>query len=258
METDNEFDKVFRSKLTGFEAEPSADAWSGIEDKLNARKRKVTTVPLLGIAASILIVLSAGLLFIPHKSKTDGRHLVKNKVSRVNQPLNVPEIEKNAERRIVKSKTGKTIPAQTIAVNKVQQPYLVKYEAVKIKDTELKQSPVIELSGHPLAGSIRQNKQELINPVVIVKEVPPIEQSLNEKINEKPVLAAAQLPVADEPVAETVKPKHKIKTFGDLVNVVVGKVDKRKDKLIEFTDVDDDESTITGINLGVLKIKKEK
>ena len=133
------------------------------------------------------------------------------------------------------------------------------YEAVKIKNPELKQSAVIELSDQPLRGSIRQNKQEVINPELIVKEVPePIEQPVNEKLNDKPVLAAAQLPVADEPVAETVKPKHKIKTFGDLVNVVVRKIDKRKDKLIEFTDVDDDESTITGINLGVLKIKKEK
>jgi hypothetical protein len=35
-------------------------------------------------------------------------------------------------------------------------------------------------------------------------------------------------------------------------------VDKRKDKLIEFSSKDDDESLITGINLGIIKVKKEE
>ncbi|RYE28502.1 MAG: hypothetical protein EOP42_16695 [Sphingobacteriaceae bacterium] len=58
--------------------------------------------------------------------------------------------------------------------------------------------------------------------------------------------------------AEKVKHKH-IRSFGDVVNLVMAKVDKREDKLIQFTDTDDgDESTVTGINLGIINIKKEK
>jgi hypothetical protein len=50
--------------------------------------------------------------------------------------------------------------------------------------------------------------------------------------------------------------KHGIRNFGDIVNLVVAKVDKRKDKVIEFSDDDEDGSSITGINLGVIKVKK--
>jgi hypothetical protein len=41
------------------------------------------------------------------------------------------------------------------------------------------------------------------------------------------------------------------------LNVVIAAVDKRKDKVIEFSNTDGDESSITGINLGIIKIKKE-
>ena len=53
-----------------------------------------------------------------------------------------------------------------------------------------------------------------------------------------------------------VKRKHKIHSFGDLVNLVVDKVDKRKDKVLEFTDDGDGDSNLTGVNLGIVKIKK--
>ncbi len=51
--------------------------------------------------------------------------------------------------------------------------------------------------------------------------------------------------------------KHRVRTFGDMLNVVIAAVDKRKDKVIEFSNTDGDESSITGINLGIIKIKKE-
>jgi len=74
----------------------------------------------------------------------------------------------------------------------------------------------------------------------------------------KPALSGIQLPVSDKQDAALMKANHKIRSFGDLINVAVAKIDKRKDKIIEFTDDDDDESTLTGINLGIIKIKKGK
>jgi len=58
----------------------------------------------------------------------------------------------------------------------------------------------------------------------------------------------------------SIKVKHKrIRSIGDVVNLVMAKVDKREDKLIQFTDSDDgDESNVTGINLGIINLKKEK
>ncbi|NNU34325.1 hypothetical protein HK413_09510 [Mucilaginibacter sp. S1162] len=45
-----------------------------------------------------------------------------------------------------------------------------------------------------------------------------------------------------------------------MVNALMAKIDKREDKLIEFSDSDDDEngSDLTGVNLGLIKIKKQQ
>jgi len=51
-------------------------------------------------------------------------------------------------------------------------------------------------------------------------------------------------------------PKRKIRSIGGLVNYVVGKVDPRDDKVIEFTD-NDEGTEVSGINLGLLKIKSK-
>jgi hypothetical protein len=68
------------------------------------------------------------------------------------------------------------------------------------------------------------------------------------------VLASTPVPVEKtKPVAK----KHGIRNFGDLVNLVVAKVDKRKDKLIQFTDSDDDESMISAVHIGAVKIKRD-
>jgi hypothetical protein len=73
----------------------------------------------------------------------------------------------------------------------------------------------------------------------------------------KPVALTAQLPQADKAIAAAPVKKRRIRSLGDLINVVVSKVDKRKDKIIEFSNTDDDEATITGVNLGIIKIKKQ-
>ena len=45
--------------------------------------------------------------------------------------------------------------------------------------------------------------------------------------------------------------------MGDLINFVVDKVDKREDKLIRF-DTDDDNSSLIGINIGMIRFSKKK
>jgi hypothetical protein len=46
--------------------------------------------------------------------------------------------------------------------------------------------------------------------------------------------------------------------LGGIINTIVAAVDKRDDKLIEFTDNDDDDgSRVTAVNLGIFKIKKQ-
>ena len=50
---------------------------------------------------------------------------------------------------------------------------------------------------------------------------------------------------------------RKVRGVGGLVNFVISQVDKREDKLIEFTESDEG-TEVSGINLGLLKIKSKK
>ena len=59
------------------------------------------------------------------------------------------------------------------------------------------------------------------------------------------------------PDESEVRGQRKIRSIGSLVNFVIAKVDKREDKLIEFKDSDEG-SEVSGINLGLVKIKGKK
>ena len=119
------------------------------------------------------------------------------------------------------------------------------------------QQPLLAMSETP--EEIKQAvapKETLLNTTVSangsITAVAP-QQMVTQDQSKSQVIA--QVP-ATEQTSKPVK-KHGIRNFGDMVNLVIAKVDKRKDKVIEFSDTDDGDS-ITGINLGVIKIKKEK
>ncbi len=84
---DNDFDDLFRSKLEGFEAAPSANVWAGIDAELNSKKRKKILVPFLSVAASIIVLVGAGLFFIPQKQPVINYHTVKKGSTHTPQPV---------------------------------------------------------------------------------------------------------------------------------------------------------------------------
>ena len=61
-EKNNELDNMFKNAFDGFEMEPSARVWDGIEQELDKKKKGVVInwTARLSIAASILIILSVG------------------------------------------------------------------------------------------------------------------------------------------------------------------------------------------------------
>ena len=64
---DKEFDDLFRSKLDNFEMEPSAQVWQNIDAELDGKKKKGSLFTLLSIAASIIMLIATGILFMPKK-----------------------------------------------------------------------------------------------------------------------------------------------------------------------------------------------
>ena len=84
---DKEFDNVFSTKLNDFEVEPSKALWQGINDGLGNNNRK-KVLPFLGIAASIIVLIAAGVVFFTQKTTVVKSHVVKDKVA-VDHPAKI-------------------------------------------------------------------------------------------------------------------------------------------------------------------------
>jgi hypothetical protein len=257
---DKDFDELFRQKLDSFEIKPSAQVWDNITGEMNTGKRKKMLVPFFSIAASIIVLVTAGLLFIPHKASVT----VKKPV-----PENIVKV-KAGNTTIATAKNNNTVLKQPAAlqtnspVNRLASS--VNKNAVKNNRIQAAQpgnstnKTVINNNENMLAAE--PQKREVITAVVPDSETPlTTDQHIDEHITFKtqPNLIAAKAQLMNRPDGTPVKAKRGIRNLGDIINVVVAKVDKRKDKLIVFSDKDDDDdANITGINLSVLKSKKDE
>jgi len=259
---DNEFDDLFHSKLDGFEMEPSANVWQSVNDELQSRKRKRVLVPFLSIAASIIVLVTAGILFIPQKGSVITKHSAQTGIVKASSVTNVIA---QASNKPISTPNVKPAETKSVPINRIASTH--KTESAKVTPVENvaianKQESPVKPAEQPVIASvtIKPDGKDVVVPGNETKFVPKQQAEETTAFTTKPVLIADQLPVQNKPaIVPEVKPKHRIHTFGDLVNVVVAKVDKRKDKVIEFTNKDDeDESSLAGVNLGVIKFKKEK
>jgi hypothetical protein len=246
---DKEFDQLFSAKLDNFEAEPTGQVWDGIVEGLDGKRRYKMLVPYLSIAASIIVLAAAGILFIPQKTTVNPRHPDKNNIAKTTQPVSAAPV--------IKPDTLKAQPQ-----NAAQQPAVVNSIAVvkhvKPVDIAVNKNPApvvveaqipVKQQEQPVLAAVQQ-KQDVINPVLPDNSI---------SLATKPALTANALTANNKPDdAAVAKPKRKAHGIGGLLNAVIATVDKRKDKLIEFTDSDDDETNVMSINLGAFKSKRER
>ena len=241
---DNELDHLFHSNLEGFEMEPSAKVWQNIDAELQTGKRwKIILMPFLSVAASIIVLITAGILFISRKTP-----LVKNN----------PPVKKTA---VVAAIVKPQVTQTAIAANPVNQSNRIR--SVK-KNIAVRQQPVANTTiSQPspvtppvqlVIADVPQKHDDNVQNVKIDTAV--IAQTIPSVQTIKPATIASNIPAA-APATKPAGKKHRIHSFGDMMNVVIAAVDKRKDKFIEFSDTDDDESTITGVNLGIVALKKQ-
>jgi hypothetical protein len=256
---DNEFDKLFRSKLDDFETEPSAGVWPGIASKLEENRRRKILVPFLRIAASIIILVTAGILFIPTKTKVNIKKPHQDKIAKTSQQTIKSGIEKDTSKAIIKSSDAGKSPIALNTANKAVKMHHAKVTDIIYKDGQHEKQQKINATDETLLAATPQKQNDIISntgpdqPAHITLKQPDNEIT-SPKV--KPVLIATQSPGSTEPDSASLKTKHKVRSLGGFINAMVGKVDKRRDKVIEFTDDDDEESNIIGINLGIIKLKK--
>lgn len=258
---DKELDRLFQQKLDDLEIQPSAQVWQGINAELNAGRRKGILLPWLSAAAGVILLITAGILFIPKQPvKHNDRP---TEIVKTHQPVKQPVVVTvepvvpptpaqnkvpanpviapvNIIAHVNKAKTKSNLtPSTSQPVNPVPSPVAAHTDEPLLANAPAADYPVVKASAPDTATQISL-KSAIIN---------------SEKV--QPVLIA-QIPSHAAPVTAKPVRKHRIRSLGDVFNVVIAAVDKRKDKVIEFSNTDEDDATITGLNLGFIKVKKEK
>ncbi|MGZ3753965.1 MAG: hypothetical protein ACXVAY_21000 [Mucilaginibacter sp.] len=261
---DNEFDKLFHSKLNDFEAEPSGRVWDEVSGELTSGKRKKVLISILSAAASIIVLTTVGMLYFPQKTRIDIKPPAgKGNVVKVRGMSHVDSIaENNNDQQEPEHKNVLVHQQNKAAVAVIRKPVLPKSQPKAIANV----NPVEAVQPDQTAGrgdvlismQPKENVPNLVTPVGGAMEIhPPVEEKL--QVISKATLPTNQLSAVKKPDNTPLKPK-KIRRLGDFLNFVVAKVDKRRDKIIEFasTDDDDDETRVSGVNLGIVKIKNDK
>jgi hypothetical protein len=254
---DNELDKLFQSAINDHEIEPSAHVWTDITARLDADKRKRSLVPFLSIAAGIMLLVTIGILFIPKAVQVNDQHsskkMAKNTlpVNKVNPVVRQADQQNKNDKKVVIAPVNSLASVKNIKEGKGTVPHK---EAIGPEQKPDITKPTAEPE---LVLATRGN--DLVNPVV-----PDIDNAIKPTVDNvhvlesKPQLTAMQLPPVNKTKAAAPVKRHRIRSLGDVFNVMIAAVDKREDKIIEFSNTDEDDATITGVNLGIIKVKKEK
>lgn len=244
--SDKEFDELFRGKFSSFEAEPSDRVWGRISEDLRQSQKKTLFTPAWMAAASIVVVIGAAIWF--------------SKPSETIKLRGTTEPEQVAKAAVVPSRPSRVKEAagesffrklSSLKMNHDRQAEY--YESIKSRKRVPEQQQLVnetEITEHKVqTEALSYVDDRRISPVA-----PPATVVMHD--TSKPVLALANVEreVKESAVAETERSTSGIRSMGDLVNFVVAKVDKRKDKVIEFSE-NDEGTLISGINLGLIKIK---
>ncbi|RFZ95488.1 hypothetical protein D0C36_08190 [Mucilaginibacter conchicola] len=257
---DKDFDRLFSDKLGNLEVEPSRGVWKGISAELDSNKRRPLGI-YLSIAASLLVMLTVGIYFLTRNEEVKPKQQIAIVKPKIDKPEAAEVKADKADQQQAKQPLVAITPELTIAKAKPVHARKAVVKEVVVKSTETNKPVITE----PVltSGQDEQLAQLPVQKAPGIKfTVPNKTTPLVEKIEEPmPVNTVAVQPVTDEQSSKTLAAvptrKHKIRGIGDLLNAVVSKIDKRKDKLIEFSSKDEDEPNVTGLNLGFIKIKKQ-
>ncbi|WP_448700137.1 hypothetical protein ACFGVR_23470 [Mucilaginibacter sp. AW1-3] len=252
--SDKELDQLFNAELTDLEVAPSAELWGKIVPEIpGSSKTRSGLAPMLSIAATLVILLTAGLLFMPRTQKLalhgnhDPQQTITEAVAAVTeQPQDTEEVPDITGEQPVTEQ-----PQTAVAVKSAKTDYAINKGK---QGTPEIVNPIDSMPALTLIKPVnigKPDKQDNNNN--LIKPVTPVTNSIAVNV------APKTDPLATK-TTETVK-KKKIHSLGDLLNVVIAKVDKRDNKIIQFgsggDDDDDDLLNVTGVNLGPIKVKKQ-
>lgn len=241
--SDEEIDEMFRQKLRSYEDTPSVQVWKNISAELNPKKQSNSGTPRIWMAAASFILLaSLALLLSP------GKPPVKLQASRSIEPK--PLEHKETPR----AETTKSHEPKGILF--LERLASMKIEGDKqVQEYKKRGRAISENIAH--INEVQQTEREVVSVAVALSQVDAPQIPITEEVSVEKASPAVVLALAKQEEEDPVAHKGKIKSLGDIVNFVVRQVDPRKEKIIEFTNHDEG-SSVSSINLGVLKIKTKQ
>jgi cytoskeletal protein RodZ len=245
---DKDFDNLFKNTFADAEIEPSRDLWASIESEIEPKKKRIIPVYWFA-AAAVLIVATIG--FLIYKQQNVAPKQFANHVE--------PKVEQSIKETSGTQDSSVTIQAP---VNRIEETLPANAKPVTtIASTKIKEDvkPVEKQKIVTAPEAVKQETQ-------VAKVDEPKKEVLKQKIEEAILKPSEEIVIAsnlnqiktDEPINNNEQLESKgIRNVGDVVNLIVNKVDKRKDKFIQFR-TDDDDSSLASINIGPFRIGKKK
>lgn len=253
--SDKELDRLFQSRFEDFEVEPSPSLWGSIEEQLDkkaGKKRKQFPVFWMA-AASLVVAVGAGLWILNADEKI---YLQGKEQLALEKPQETKVLEEQPE-SLTPSGT-ETVATMAVVSKEESAPRIPQNKDISQAHDSQGGSEVVSLPPEPLQEAVMASATDLKYEVGLHGAVV-AEESVHDHTERGVVHSTvlAMLPDEASEEAQTLQQRRKIKSVGDIVNFVVAKVDQRENKLIEMTE-DDEGTRISGINLGVFKLKSRK
>ncbi|KQM67331.1 hypothetical protein ASE74_07680 [Pedobacter sp. Leaf216] len=242
---DKDFDQLFKDAFADAEVTPSRDLWSNIESEITPKKKRIVPIYWLSAAAVLLIATIGILIYQQHYSTIESKQLANNSIEKTKPETQLPVVIDTATKII--ENIAPVLPVERKAISAIAK--------TKVKQ---KVKPVVEQKSIVTAPEMQKQETNIAKVDEPKKDIKTkIEEAILQPKQEV-VTAAIATPVkTDEAINDNEQSIKNIRNVGDVVNLIVNKMDKRKDKLIQFR-TDDDDSSLSSINIGPFKIGKRK
>jgi hypothetical protein len=242
---DKDFDQLFKDAFADTEVVPSRDLWSNIESEIIPKKKRIMPIYWLSAAAVLLIATIGILLYQQQNNTIEGKQLANNTIEKPKPVVETtvvkdqPPVVVEPVKDVAPILPVEAKPARAIAKTKVKQdkPALKQMRIITAPEMQKQETTV---------AKVEEPKKDIRKK---------IEEAILQPKEETVIVANPTAIKTDDPVNENEQNNKGIRNVGDVVNLIVNKMDKRKDKLIQFR-TDDDDSSLSSINIGPFKIGK--
>lgn len=247
---DKDFDNLFKNAFEDAEIEPSRDLWSSIEGEIEPKKKRI--IPIYWFAAAAVLIIATIGFLIYKQQDVEPKQFVNHVEPQVEKSIKVTPGDKESSETLqapVNKRIEETLPANnkpvtTMVSNKIEE------DVKPVEKQKIVTAPEVVKQETQMAKVDEQPKKEVLKQK--------IEDAILKPTEETVIASNLNLVKTDEPINNNEQLESKgIRNVGDVVNLIVNKVDKRKDKFIQFR-TDDDDSSLSSINIGPFRIGKKK